>query len=247
MPEVDPNFPREWVDVPDQYGRNRTYRYDLTWLTSHWQCIFGKGCPGTRHEDQGCCTVGAHWADAADRQRVEEQAERLTPEIWQYHHEGSVSGVTIEDETGPGKTKIVDGACIFLNRKGFATGPGCALHVLAAKEGVHSSTTKPDVCWQIPMRIKYEWDADNDQRLIVLVTEYDRTGWGPGGQYMNWWCSSNTEAHMAEPALYETYAQEIQRLIGSENYAILKRICDERRSNPKSPHPHPADPVDFVY
>ena len=71
MPEVDPDFPREWAELPDQDGLDRIYRYDLTWLTSHWQCIFGKGCPGTRHRDQGCCTVGAHWSGASDRERVE--------------------------------------------------------------------------------------------------------------------------------------------------------------------------------
>ena len=26
------------------------------------------------------------------------------------------------------RTRLVDGACVFLNRPGFPTGPGCALH-----------------------------------------------------------------------------------------------------------------------
>ncbi|MEU6284015.1 hypothetical protein [Streptomyces sp. NPDC047028] len=245
MPEVNPDFPREWVEVPDQDGLGRIYRYDLTWLTSHWQCIFGKGCPGTRHRDQGCCTVGAHWSDSNDRRRVEKQAERLTPDIWQFYDEGNAHGVTLQGEEGAGQTRIVEGACIFLNRRGFATGPGCALHVLAEREGIPPAATKPDVCWQIPLRIKYEW-AEDGHTLVVLVTEYDRTGWGPGGQYMNWWCSGNTEAHTAGPALYESYAEELRRLIGAKNYAALKAICDERRDDPSAPHPHPADPVDSV-
>ena len=32
-------------------------------------------------------------------------------------------------------TRLVDGACIFLNRPGFATGPGCALHQVALARG----------------------------------------------------------------------------------------------------------------
>lgn len=242
MPEVDPDFPREWAELPDQDGLDRIYRYDLTWLTSHWQCIFGKGCPGTRHRDQGCCTVGAHWSGASDRERVEKHAERLTPDIWQFYDEGNADGVTVEDNEGAGKTRIVEGACIFLNRRGFATGPGCALHVLAVREGIPPAATKPDVCWQIPMRIKYEW-AEDGHTLVVIVTEYDRTGWGPGGQYMNWWCSGNTEAHTAGPALYESYAEELRRLIGVNNYAALKAICDKRRDDPSAPYPHPADSV----
>ncbi|MFG2794561.1 hypothetical protein [Streptomyces sp. NPDC048419] len=244
MPEVSPDFPREWADVPDQDGGRRIYRYDLTWLTSHWGCIFGRGCPGTRHENQGCCTVGAHWSGTDDRDRVEKHAQNLTPDIWQFYDEGHAGGVTVHKDSGPGQTRIVDGACIFLNRPGFPTGPGCALHVLAERAGVPALTTKPDVCWQIPIQIKYSWSEDRtgEQVLVVTVTEYDRTGWGPGGQFMNWWCSGNTEAHTEGPALYESYAGELRQLIGPANYDVLKGICDERMRDPQPPHPHPADP-----
>jgi hypothetical protein len=241
MPEVDPVFSREWVDIRDQAGRDRVYRCDLTWLTSRWNCIYGRGCPGTRRSQQGCCTVGAHWSGRRDRARVEAYARRLPGELWQFRGTGQAEGVTVDDgEDGHGRTRIVEGACIFLNRDGFPAGPGCALHLLAVREGMRPLETKPDVCWQIPLRISYTWEEADT--LIVIVGEYDRAAWGPGGAYMKWWCSSNTDAHTAAWPLYQAYADELTALIGPENYAELARICDQRCQSPHPPCPHPADP-----
>jgi hypothetical protein len=60
---------------------------------------------------------------------------------------------------------------------------------------------------------------------------------------MNWWCSSNTEAHTAAQPLYRTYAGELTALVGSENYRELAQVCDQRCQSPDLPHPHPADPA----
>jgi hypothetical protein len=243
MPEVDPVFPREWLDIPDQAGLPRIYRCDLTWLTSRWNCIYGNGCPGTRRQHEGCCTVGAHWSGSQDRQRVEAFARRLPAELWQFRETGQAEGVTVADgDDSHGRTRIVEGACVFLNRNGFPAGPGCALHLLALTEGRQPLETKPDVCWQIPLRLSYVWEQGAEvDTLIVTVGEYDRAAWGPGGAYMNWWCSSNTEAHNGARPLYQAYAAELTALIGPANYAELARACDERRQAPDPPRPHPAD------
>ena len=244
MPEVRGAFPREWLDIPDQAGLDRIYRCDLTWLTSRWKCIYGNGCPGTRRAHQGCCTVGAHWSGSSDRQRVEACARRLPGELWQFRETGQAQGITIDDdEDSHGQTRIVEGACIFLNRNGFPAGPGCALHLLALKEGRQSLETKPDVCWQIPLRVSYAWEATaGADTLIVSVGEYDRAAWGPGGANMNWWCSSNTKAHTADRPLYQAYAHELTAVIGPANYQELARACDQRCESPDPAHPHPADP-----
>ena len=243
MPEVDPKFPREWLDIPDQTGLPRIYRCDLTWLTSRWNCVYGRGCPGTRRQHQGCCTVGAHWSGSSDQRRVEACARRLPAELWQFHEIGRAKGVAADaDEVGLGQTRIVDGACVFLNRDGFPAGSGCALHLLAMAEGKQPLETKPDVCWQIPLRLGYGWELMGEvYTLIVSVGEYDRAAWGPGGAYMNWWCSSNTEAHTALRPLYQTYAAELGALLGSENYQELSRVCDQRCQSADPPCPHPAD------
>lgn len=239
VPELDPTFPREWLDIPDQTGFARVYRCDLTWLTSRWNCVYGNGCPGTRRSHQGCCTVGAHWSGSDDRHRVEACARRLPGELWQFREIGQTEGVTIADhDDGHGQTRIVEGACIFLNRSDFAAGPGCALHLLALSEGRQPLETKPDACWQIPLRVSYAREAEP---LIMTISEYDRAAWGPGGASMNWWCTSNTEAHTSSQPLYQAYAVELTALIGPANYRTLARACDQRCQAAEPPRPHPAD------
>src|SRR5439155_1535600 len=68
----------EWVSFEDP-EEERTWVFDVTFMLSHWGCIFGRGCQGVLTEPapelvQGCCSYGAHFVDAADRRRVERAA-----------------------------------------------------------------------------------------------------------------------------------------------------------------------------
>ena len=80
MPEVDLVFPRAYVEFADPADEAQVFRCDLTWLTSAYMCIFGQGCQGiyAGRPDDGCCTLGAHFADDEDEQRVAGWVERLT-------------------------------------------------------------------------------------------------------------------------------------------------------------------------
>lgn len=252
MPEVSLEFPRAWVEFADpedadQDNPSQVFRVDLTWLCSRWRCVWGAGCQGivpARAAD-GCCSLGAHFADRDDERRVKRAAERLTPETWQYHKQGNrPGGMVSRDEDGERQTRVVDGACVFLNRPGFAGGAGCALHSLALREGVHPLTTKPDVCWQLPIRRTYDnvVRADETEVLVVSIGEYDRRGWGPGGHDLHWWCTGNTEAHDAPEPVYRSYAAELIELMGEKAYAVLVRLCEERDASRQPLAPHPADP-----
>ena len=97
-----------------------------------------------------------------------------------------------EKEDGARKTKVVDGACIFLNRPGFPAGAGCALHQHAVLTGRPPHEAKPDVCWQLPIRRSYRTveRPDDTSYLEVTIAEYDRRGWGPGGHDLDWYCSA---------------------------------------------------------
>ena len=53
-------------------------------------------------------------------------------------------------------TRVVDGACIFLNRPGFAGGEGCALHIAALACDESPTEWKPSVCWQLPLRVDWQ-------------------------------------------------------------------------------------------
>jgi len=237
----------EFVDPADE---NQIIRADLTWLTSRWTCIFGRGCRGidARRPDAGCCVHGAHFSEKKDEKRVKAWVKKLTPEQWQNYDKGMKEGWT-EKEDGATKTRVVKGACIFHNSEDFPGGYGCALHHLANAEGVSFIETKPEVCWQLPMRRTYEeseWE-DGTERLVVVIGEYERRGWGPGGHDFPWYCTGNTEAHVGTEPVYVSNRDELIALIGEPAYHTLSEMCAERervmKMAPGALMPHPADPV----
>lgn len=255
MPEVPLDFPRAWIEFDDPREKGRRYRCDLTWLTSRWTCIFGRGCKGiyASRPDDGCCTLGAHFTDTDDEKRTLKWAAKLTPEDWQYYDVGHRKGATVKDGKDERKTRVVDGACVFLNRPGFAGGEGCSLHSLAIREGVSYVKTKPDVCWQLPLRRSYDdvENPDGTSHQVVTIAEFDRRGWGEGGHDLDWYCSGNTEAHVAVEPVYITNRDELVALMGKKAYAVLAQQCDAREVALAEARgktrlglaPHPADPV----
>jgi len=243
MPEVDLGFPRQWVEFTNPADTTEVFRCDLTWLTSRWTCIFGAGCPGiySSSPEAGCCTLGAHFADDADHERVATAVERLTPERWERYEQGR-DGWTETDDEGSLKTRVVEGACIFHNSRGFPGGYGCALHAMALAEGREPLELKPDVCWQLPIRRQFrEVDpGDGSTYTEVQIGEYTRAGWGPGGADLEWYCSSNTEAHVGMEPVYVSYRPELTELMGPDGYAELERHC-EAFMDAGTPAPHGAD------
>jgi hypothetical protein len=247
-------FPRAYAEFVDPADPDQTFRCDLTWLTSRWSCIFGQGCPGIYADrpDDGCCTLGAHFADEDDESRVRRSVRRLSADQWQYRAEGKKKGwVELEDEdtVKPGeerarKTRVVDGACIFLNRPGFAGGTGCALHKLALDEGKEITETKPDVCWQLPIRRQFREVTRSDDTTYteVSIGEYGRDGWGPGGHDLDWYCTTNTEAHLGRQPVYLSSRAELTALMGERGYAIVKDLCREFESRKGRKLRHRADP-----
>ncbi len=126
-----------WVsfDAPD----GDTWLFDLSFFGSNWHCIYGNGCGGIEEEvdvagQRGCCSYGAHFADDADLVRVMRVAEALPNDLWQHHTQRSeldeptldelTRALTTLDDEGARVTTVEDGACVFLNRPGFAGGAG---------------------------------------------------------------------------------------------------------------------------
>ncbi|MBV8235771.1 MAG: hypothetical protein JO075_08725, partial [Acidimicrobiia bacterium] len=86
----------EWISFEDP-DEERTWVFDVTFMLSHWGCIFGRGCQGVLTEPapelvHGCCSYGAHFVDAADRRRVERAARTLTDDQWQFKKKGLQRG-----------------------------------------------------------------------------------------------------------------------------------------------------------
>ena len=253
MPEVDLVFPRAYVEFVNPDDDSEVMRCDLTWLTSRYTCIFGQGCKGIYADspETGCCTLGAHFADKADEKRVASFVDQLDEELWQFKPAGKVrkrDWIDTDDE-GERKTLVVeyDGqqACIFHNRSDFHLGAGCALHALAYVEGRNPLETKPDVCWQLPIRRTFRnvTRQDGSEYTEVTIGEYDRRGWGPGGHDLDWYCSGNTEAHIAAEPLYIPSAPELVELMGKAAYDELARHCEEHLLSRSALTLHPADPA----
>jgi len=251
VPEVDLVFPRAWLELADPADADQVFRCDLTWLTSAWTCIFGAGCQGIYDTapDAGCCTLGAHFSDADDEERVAAWVERLGPDRW--HHRDAALGKRGQvrrkgwvetDAEGERKTRVVDGACIFHNPVDSPAGYGCALHSLALDSDVHFVETKPDVCWQLPIRRTYRdvERPDGTSYLETTIGEYDRRGWGPGGHDLDWYCSGNTEAHVAPEPLYLSNERELVELMGRAAYDALAAACAEHLRSRSALAIHPA-------
>jgi hypothetical protein len=222
---------REWATFADPGDPNRRWQVDVTWLTSPWRCIFGCGCQGVLtapapEMSQGCCSYGAHFSDEADRDRVLAAVEQLTPDEWQHQAVGRRRGVTARLPAGGWRTRLVDGACVFLNRPGFGAGAGCALHVLAMRQGRHPMATKPDVCWQLPLR--KEDKEETDGTITTTLSEFSRAGWGAGGAEFAWWCTEAPEAFAGAEPVYRSLEPELRAMVGDALYEAIAAYLDRR-------------------
>jgi hypothetical protein len=240
--EVAANFVRDWVEFENPANPEEIFKCDLTWLTSYWQCIYGNGCCGIDADkpDAGCCSDGAYYTGKEDEKRVFEAAKKLTRADWQFYDQArpkKVGGKLQITEIGldkDRKTKKIKDSCIFLNRVGYEapgyTGSfGCALHHLALKEQAHFVDTKPDICWQLPIRRSWETREYGDEEItVVVIGEYTRTAWGEGGADFDWYCTSNSEAHVGRVPVYKSSEVELTKMMGRKGYAELVKLCDSR-------------------
>ncbi|MGI8662658.1 MAG: hypothetical protein ACR2LQ_05530 [Acidimicrobiales bacterium] len=240
MAAPTPEDVHEWVsfDDPDE---ERTWVFDVTFLSSSWECIFGRGCLGVLSEptpelNQGCCSHGAHFADAADRKRVQKLAKQLAASEWQNKAIAAELGGPIEvNDDGDTVSHLVDDACIFLNHPGFPGGEGCALHGAALARDERPIDWKPEVCWQLPLRRVDETDAYG--HVTSTLREWKRRDWGPGGDDFHWWCTESDEAFVDRAPVYEYMRDEIIELVGATAYVLF---LEHVRTRGITYLPHPA-------
>lgn len=234
----------EWIsfDDPDEH---RTWVFDATYLRSNYTCIYGCGCQGILDEPAtdsalGCCSFGAHFVDADDLANVERHAERLRPDHMQFHAKLAKKGFTTQgDRDADGQptmqTRLVDDACIFLNRSGFAGGVGCALHIAAVEAGERPLDWKPQVCWQVPLRLEHS--SDESGHVTSRLREWKRRDWGEGGADFGWWCTEEPDAFVGAEPLYRSARDEIVELVGARIYELM---AAQMQRSEWVPLPHPA-------
>jgi hypothetical protein len=229
----------EYVSFEDP-DEDRTWVFDVTFLTSSWTCIYGHGCQGVLtgpapELEHGCCSYGAHFIDDGDIAAVEQAAARLTDEQWQHRRKGRRGGFVRTEEDGARITRLVDGACIFLNRPGFAAGAGCSLHQAALAAGERPMDWKPDVCWQLPLRLQEH--TDEHGHVTSTLREWKRRDWGEGGFEFHWWCTDSPEAFVGADPVFVAMRDEIVELVGARAYATLVDVLAAQKRKTRLPHP----------
>ncbi len=118
-------------------------------------------------------------------------------------------------------TRVIDGACIFLNRPGFDGGAGCALHLSALDFGETPVGLKPSVCWQLP--IKVDWTPGEAGTEVATVRGWERKDWGAEGETMAWCCTEGTRAYVGDQPVVESMGEELESIVGPAVYVELRR------------------------
>ncbi len=200
------------------------WRFDRRFLTSNWTCIWGRGCQGigpvaAPELGHGCCSLGAELDGVDEALTLAANADALSPDIFQHHAEAAAGGV-FRDEARDA-TRVVDGACIFLNRVGFAGGAGCALHLAAVRAGESPIDWKPSVCWQLP--IKVDWEMRDDDVEVATVRGWERRDWGDDGPGMAWCCTEGTDAYVGDRPVVDSLADELTEIVGHTVFVELRR------------------------
>jgi hypothetical protein len=217
--------PREHVVTDDGV----TWRIDDEFLRSRWTCLWGTGCKGildhaAEELGQGCCSVGAELGDVDEAMNIAALAATLDAEGWQHHAAADGDDHVFSDATRT-NTRIVDGACIFLNRPGFAGGAGCALHLAAVAAGESPIDWKPSVCWQLP--IKVDWTLHDDGTETAVLRRWERRDWGDDGATMAWCCTEGADAYVGDRPVYESLADELETVVGIPVWVELRRRLSE--------------------
>jgi len=191
------------------------------------------------------CSHGAFYSDADDEKRTRQFAAQLTREHWQFYDKATRASTTkkrdklaitekdsIGDDENRRRTRRVDGACIFLNRPGFAGGAGC---FAASARNAHRPQSARDQARGLlaaarpPVRRTGSKRPDETKILVSTVTEFDRRGWGEGGADMHWLLHLVHPRRTSAPTRCTCpYGPELIALIGAKAYDELARLCAQR-------------------
>ena len=106
-------------------------------------------CMACRFCHDSCCQYGSD-VNLEERDRILAEAHSLEPWVGRPSAEWFTTAEKQDPEYPSGRfvrTRVVDGACVFLNRGGR----GCLLHAWALREGRDYHPVKPMVCWLFPV------------------------------------------------------------------------------------------------
>ena len=215
----------EYTNIDDG---DTVWRFDTDFLQSRWTCIWGRGCKGIESEvntenGRGCCSLGAE-LDGVDEAMNLSAAAAMTPKhLFQYQTYAAEHGI-FADETR-NATRVVDGACIFLNRPGFVGGAGCSLQLAAAYFDEPVTEWKPSVCWQLPLKV--DWEMRDDNVEVATVRPWARRDWGDDGTTMAWCCTEGKDAYVGEEEVVDSLRHELTHIVGESVYVRIRQSMNK--------------------
>jgi hypothetical protein len=200
------------------------WRFEKDFLTSNWTCIWGRGCKGigvtaNTENGHGCCSVGAELDGEDEALNLSANAAFVPTSLFQFHEEAALGGVFRDEKRNA--TRVVEGACIFLNRPGFEGGAGCALHLAAQHFEESPIDWKPSVCWQLP--IKVDWELGEGNTEIATVRRWSRKDWGDDGDPMAWCCTEGSEAYVGDQRVIDSLSGELTAIVGEAVMVQLRQ------------------------
>jgi hypothetical protein len=215
-----------------------TYVFDLTFLTSAWTCIFGRGCPGVldgpaAELEHGCCSYGAHFADKEDIRDTRKAIKRLKASQWQFKGKAKKLGgpiyVNDDKETVTRATRRVH----LLNRPEFLGGAGCGCAPAAPEAGERPRLEARRVL-AAAAAPRHPHRRPSTPRFTC---EWKRRDWGDGGAEFHWWCTDDPLAFRDARPVYVQLRDDIVEMIGEEMYDRLAAYLDQRGTAVFLPHP----------
>lgn len=151
-----------------------------------------------------CCQYGVD-VDIENVSRIMNVADKLEPFVGSKRDEWFEGGYDSDTHFPGGKvtrTRVKDGACIFLNRKGR----GCMLHSFALQEDMNFNDIKPLVSAIFPVTFAEGCLCPSDEILDNELICRDQG-----------------------PSLYEGARSDLQHYFGSEFIAILDGFLEKHR------------------
>lgn len=215
---------KRWIEIQSE---GVSWLLDMAFLLSGYHCTFGQGCPGVQgSSDIGCCVIGTP-IYKEEMATVKERVAMLTEDDWQNKTKRWRKFYPRRQIQSLYNTKIVkhkDGhqGCIFANRSDFQNGAGCAFHVAAVRRGEDPIDWKPEICWQVPLSVK--WVEGIDAYMIRMTTRED---WNPGyADYdlLEWWCTDDSSSWGNGLPVYLTLHKELKKLCDLEDPTVWPKI-----------------------
>ena len=229
-------------------------RCDLTWLTSRYTCIFGQGCHGIYATSP--TPAAARWARTSPtrttRSGWRSSSTSSTETLWQHQPArprcASEDWIETDDE-GERKTRTLEvdgqrGVHLPQPHRLPRRGAGCALHALALSRAAtrsRPSRTCAGSCRSGAPSGRSSGRTGRRTRRSRSASTTAAAG-APGGHDLDWYCSGNTEAHVAVEPLYVTNEPELVELMGRAAYDELVRALRGPPASRSALALHPADP-----